>query len=481
MTTKRNLKIYSLFLIMASTVCSSCKKLVNIPDPSSSITTSKVFANDSEAKSAMAGVYTLLINNSAYGASGLNGFATGMSTIFGGFSANELVCTSTNSGYYLYNLNRLLPDDSNAKSIWATAYKAVNGSNAVIEGIETSGSPKLHDDVRIRLTGEAKFVRAFSYFYLVNFFGDVPLALTVDFNKTALMKKTPKNEVYTQIIKDLLDAKSVLPSDFSGGGGERILPTRWAATALLARVYLYVGDYTNASAQASELISQTSLFNLPSDLNTVFLSSSQEAIWQLKQMTGGLNKYATPEGYTLYATPALAYLSDELLNDFETKDQRKKEWCSVDTLSLNRSKYHSYKYKTGEANVKSTTETTEYYMVFRLAEQYLIRAEAQTLGNLSLGQAIADLNVIRKRAGLDDLSVTLSRDQVISAIAHEREIELFAEWGHRFFDLKRTGRAHDVLSAVKIKQPWTGDYQLLYPIPKSDIQANQNLIQNPGY
>ncbi|MBB6498753.1 RagB/SusD family nutrient uptake outer membrane protein [Pedobacter cryoconitis] len=480
MMTKRNLKIYSFTLIMMLTVFSSCKKLVSIPDPTGSITTAKVFANDSEASSAMAGVYTQLINYSADGATGLNGFATGMSTIFGAFSANELVGSSTSSSYYLYNLNRVLADDGQALMIWKTAYNAIYGCNAVVEGVAASVSPKLHDNIKQRLTGEAKFVRAFSYFYLVNFFGDVPLALTVDFNQTASMKKTPKSEVYAQMIKDLLDAKSTLPSDFSGAGGERIVPTKWAATALLARVYLYVGDYVNASAQASELIGQTALFNLPSDLNTVFLSTSQEAIWQLKQTNQGINKNATPEGYTLFSNPVFAYLSEDLKSDFEENDQRKKAWCLIDTVSQ-QPRYHPYKYKIGEVNAVFNGTITEYSVVFRLAEQYLIRAEAQTLGNLSLGQAITDLNVIRKRAGLNDLPGTLSRDQVISAIEHEREIELFAEWGHRFFDLKRTGRAHDVLSAVKIKQPWTGDYQLLYPIPRPEIIANQNLIQNPGY
>jgi len=478
---KINIKIYSFILIMLGTVISSCKKLVSIPDPTGTITTTKVFANDGEATSAMAGVYTQLINNNADGASGLGGFATGMSTIFGGFSGNELICSSTSSGYYSYNLNKVLADDSNSLLIWSTAYKAIYGSNAVIEGIAASVSPKLHDDIRKRLTAEAKFVRAFSYFYLVNFYGDVPLVLTVDFNQTAMMKKTPKSEVYVQMVKDLLDAKSVLPSDFSGASGERILPTKWAAAALLARVYLYVGDYANASAQASELISQSALFNLPKDLNTVFLSTSQEAIWQLKQMKDGINKNATPEGYTLYSDPVFAYLSEELLNDFEVKDQRKTAWCRFDDESLKKPVYHPYKYKIGQANAVLGGTTTEYYMVFRLAEQYLIRAEAQTLGNLSPGQAITDLNTIRKRAGLDDLPATLSRDQVIAAIAHEREIEFFSEWGHRFFDLKRTGKAHDVLSVVKIKQPWTGDYQLIYPIPRLEIIANQNLVQNPGY
>nr|WP_199074892.1 RagB/SusD family nutrient uptake outer membrane protein [Pedobacter sp. ASV19] len=477
---KTNLKLYSLTLVAIAVAFSSCKKLVSIPEPTDTITTVKVFSNDNEANSAMAGVYTLMINNDSNGATGLLGFATGMSTLYGAMSANELIASTTNGQDYLFNQNRLTADIGSTAIIWKTAYTAIYGSNAVIEGVEASVSPKLHDEVRKKLTGEAKFVRAFTYFYLVNFFGDVPMVLTVDFNKTATMKKTPKNEVYAQMIKDLLDAKSLLSADFSGGGGERILPTKWAATALLARAYLYTGDYANASAQASEVIGQAALFNLPADLNTVFLSTSQEAIWQLKQSTLPANKNATPEGTTLFSKPAYYYVSKELENDFEMEDQRKEAWFHRDSLQ-GKPVYQAYKYKTGQANSSITGTVTEYSVVLRLAEQYLIRAEAQTLGGLSLSQAIADLNVIRKRAGLNNLPITLSKNEVTKAIEHEREIELFAEWGHRWFDLKRTGRAHDVLSAVQIKQPWTGDYQLLYPIPRSEIITNQNLIQNPGY
>jgi hypothetical protein len=121
-------------------------------------------------------------------------------------------------------------------------------------------------------------------------------------------------------------------------------------------------------------------------------------------------------------------------------------------------------------------------MVMRLAELYLIRAEASLLlsaGNK--GAAISDLNVLRQRAGLNDLPVTLSAAQVTDAIAQERRVELFAEWGHRWLDLKRTGKASAVLSQIAAKQPWAGDYQLLYPIPATEITNNKNITQNPVY
>jgi hypothetical protein len=125
---------------------------------------------------------------------------------------------------------------------------------------------------------------------------------------------------------------------------------------------------------------------------------------------------------------------------------------------------------------------TEYYMVLRLAEQYLIRAEAEANGaGGGTAAAIADLNVIRGRAGLPALSPSLTPAQVITAVAHERQTELFAEWGHRWLDLKRTGQAGAVLSVIPLKQPWLGAYQLLYPIPFTETQDDPNLVQNPGY
>jgi hypothetical protein len=121
-------------------------------------------------------------------------------------------------------------------------------------------------------------------------------------------------------------------------------------------------------------------------------------------------------------------------------------------------------------------------MVFRLAEQYLIHAEALANGGgTGVVEAIKDLNKIRLRAGLGELPLTLSKEATLIAVAKERQTELFAEWGHRWLDLKRTGKAHDVLSVLPLKQPWAGDYQLLYPIPLSEIQANVRLVQNADY
>ena len=122
-------------------------------------------------------------------------------------------------------------------------------------------------------------------------------------------------------------------------------------------------------------------------------------------------------------------------------------------------------------------------MVLRLAEQYLIRAEASANSG-DLGGAIKDLNTIRSRAGLPPLANSLNRSQVLSAVAQERKVELFAEWGHRWFDLKRTGAIDSVMSIVtpqKLPGSKWNSYQQLYPISLTQLSYNPNLKQNPGY
>ncbi|MFA4868140.1 MAG: RagB/SusD family nutrient uptake outer membrane protein [Pedobacter sp.] len=480
--TFKNIKIYFCLTGLLLLFCTSCKKLISIPDPVDTTTTNKVFATDNQATSAMAGVYSIMINSTSVGASAYSSFSSGYSTVLGGVSSDELKTLTVD----LFGTNKLTRDNSPVV-LWTSAYKAIYGVNDVIEGIEASTSQGLTAKARKRLTGEAKFIRAFTYFYLVNFFGDVPLVLTVDFNQTVQMQRMPSAEVYKQIIKDLEEAKALLGTDFSNSKtGERIIPNKWAATAMLARVYLYTGDYTNAAAQAGEVIDQAGLFQLKEDLNEVFLMNSTEAIWQLQQNDpSAIKGRSTPEGFTLLPDVSLGSIyplrfTDELLQVFENDDKRLKDW-TITYMRDGEKAYVPYKYKKGGDQISKDSPITEYYMVLRLAEQYLIRAEARTLNGGPLGLAIDDLNVIRRRAGVENLPATLSRAEVIAAIEKERRTELFVEWGHRWFDLKRTGRAHDVLSAIPAKQPWAGDYQLLYPIPLTEISANNKLSQNPGY
>lgn len=470
--------------------CTACKKLLTVPPPKNQVTAEQVFSSNIQANSAMAGLYVNLIGISP----GTENFSNSLTSRLGALSSDELVTIflGLNVGPALFNTNKLSVEGaSETISVWTSLYATIYSANAIIDGIADSRSSALTDSVRTHLTAEAKCIRAFCYFYLVNFFGDVPLVLVAEPLQVAGMSRTPVQKVYEQMIRDLKDAQSALPADYAVSKGKRIRANNAAATALLARVYLFVRDYTNAAAEATKVIDNTELYKLGTDLNTVFSTTSQEAIWQLAQnVTDGLCGNATMEGYTLlpFGTAGVGYyLSDQLLTAFEPGDLRRQKWVDSISFSLtgippDELYYYPYKYKTGSANLVIGGTAIEYYTLLRLAEQYLIRAEAKANGAPGgASEAIADLNILRRRSGLPDLPGSLQDAPLLDAIAKEWQTEMFTEWGHRWFNLKRTGKAKEVLSAIPIKQPWDGDHQLLYPIPMESITNGSGMVQNPGY
>ena len=178
-------------------------------------------------------------------------------------------------------------------------------------------------------------------------------------------------------------------------------------------------------------------------------------------------------------------LSQNLLNSFETGDQRAVPGNWIDSINISGITYYfPYQYKIAmqDQNVTSASDMGEYLMVFRLGEQYLIRAEARAEQN-NIAGAQADLNAIRVRAGLANTTAS-DETSLLAAIMHERQVELFTEWGHRWLDLKRTGNVDAVMSVATPQKangnPWQS-YQQLYPLPLSDLKLDPNLIQNTGY
>jgi hypothetical protein len=326
-----------------------------------------------------------------------------------------------------------------------------------------------------QLIGEIKVVRAFYYFNLVNLFGRVPLVLSTDYAATAKLPGASADNVYAQIIADLTDAQKRLTSNYPSAGRAR--PNLNTAKALLSKVYLYKGDWQNAEDLATAVISSGS-FTLETDLNKVFLDGSNEAIWQLpangqNSQTQDARNFVPPAdgaspGYTV---------SGSLRNAFEAGDQRAQKWIGVTMVDQNGdgnliAYYYPAKYK----NIDPAITPIEGYMLLRIADLYLIRAEARARLN-KLPEAVADINLVRQRAGLAGSTAT-SQAQVLAAVMHERQTELFSEWGNRWFDLRRSGTADAVLGAEK--QNWRST-DALFPIPADQIRLNPFLLQNPGY
>jgi hypothetical protein len=294
------------------------------------------------------------------------------------------------------------------------------------------------------------------------------------------------------MVTDLNTAKSLLDNRYLDAtllseSADRVRPNAMAATALLARVQLYNKQYGIAERLASEVINQTSLYSTSLvPLNQVFLKNSKETIFALQPVK---NNFNTDEGnrFILIGAPNAqtgVYASTQLMTSFDVGDQRKNVWIGFRTVGVNTYPYPA-KYK-----VRNSLTISENTIVLRLAEQYLIRAEAK-IQQTKISEGIADLNVLRSRADdpdplasihLSQLSSTLSKDEALKAVLHERQVELFTEWGHRWFDLKRVDKIDEVMKVVTpLKGGVWSSYKALYPIPVTDIRRSSILTQNPGY
>jgi len=451
-------KKYFLLLYIAAggMLLGSCKKFVYIGTPRNSLSTEVMFADSAGAASAVQGIYSKIMGVS------LNpSFGCGSATLYAGQSADELIPASTTDQAFF--LNTLVQDNSNVKLMWTDAYSYIYQANLCIEGMEASKT--LPAVTKSQLLAEARLIRSFFYFYLINLYGDVPYITTSDWTASFGHGRTPVATIYEAIIQDLLIAQNDLPATYPAAG--KIRPVKWAATALLARVYLYTQQWDKAEAAATAVITSGVYPALPAPANA-FLKNSDEAIWQLMPIN---TFYNTLEGYVLTGTTFTMQVP--LVKAFEPGDLRLTNWVkTAGTVASPVYYVNKYKVRTTVNNVIS-----EYYTLLRLGEQYLIRAEARNNQKNTTG-AVSDLNVIRQRAGLLALNTSLTQDACVAAIEHERRVELFAEWGHRWLDLKRTDRANVVLAPVKPK--WTTD-AVWYPIPLTERQADPSLGQNNGY
>lgn len=465
---------YLIQIITMLVLTVGCTKLIRIDPPSNVLTTGEVFENPGQAQSAISGIYYRMVNDAS-------AFSSGRITLYAGLSADEFILFDPNNPVYSqFYRNQLLSNNASVGNIfWAYSYRLIFQTNAIIENVEKSN---FDDVIKNEMLGQAHFLRAFCNFYLVNLFGGVPIIRTTNWQKTNLVTRKSINEVYSSIIEDLNIARQMLQKQFLGTAGERIVPNYYAATALLARVSLYRTNWEEAEKLSTEIISASDLFSLVS-ADKIFTPSNREAIWQLKQQNLQTNLFASPEGILFIPriknsniSPTV-YLYQTFMDQFQLGDERKGVWIDSTVLTTTKlAYYYPFKYKVG--NGQTGSAFTEYHTVMRLAEQYLVRAEAR-LNMMQTDAAIDDLNIIRLRAGLGKLDYTSNIEEIRAELIKERRIELFAEWGHRWFDLKRWGMTDSILLPLK-KETWDPT-DTLYPVPVSEIKINPNLTQNPGY
>lgn len=453
-------KITKVILILFLPFFSSCKKFLEINPPKDVATFEQIFENDEIATSAITNIYSKMSTNGAFSGSEVS------IAVLSGLSADEL--KSHNLSSEVFYKNEIPTSEAQISTLWSNAFFYIYTSNSILNGLTLPN--KVSENTKKQLQGEAKFIRAFCYFYLVNLFGEVPLNLTADYRVNQIASKSSKDKIYDQITADLIDAQKLLPSNYVTA--ERIRPNKWTAKALLSRVYLYREKWELAASEATDIINQKPMYLLVDDLNKVFLKNSTESIWQLMPPTGNNTKEGSL--FILTATPISVSLSPALIPLFEANDNRKNEWTREYNNATGKY-FYPYKYK-----IRATVNgaINEYSTVIRLVELHLIRAEANAkLAKLNI--ALEDINLIRKRAGMATPIAGLNQSQCLDEVMKQRRFELFSEWGHRWLDLKRTGRATAVLAPIK-GISWKNT-DVLYPIPDAETSRNPNVSQNAGY
>ena len=439
-----------------------CNTFTEVELPPNQVNRNAIFEEKRTAEAAISDLYAFQRDEGI-----LSGSISGLSESLSLYTDEYITYGEQSSDNFLFNTHNILPSTRKVKNFWDSSYNTIYNANSAIQGLEKSSITD--KNFTARLLGEAYFMRALMHFYLGQLYGDIPYVTSTDYRTNQSISKNTIEEVNELILKDLEKAISLVPEDYVTVN--RIRPNKNTVKALLCRLFLYNEQWENAQSISSEII-QSPFYDLQVPLDKVFLKDSPGTIWQLMSQDPGQNTKEGNNFILLSIGNRYSALNNVYVNAFESGDQRKDEWIG----SLNSGGnllYFPFKYKEDTY----TSVSKEFSKVFRIAEIYLIRAEAfLRMGKLE--EAQSDINRIRNRAGLTPIT-TLDPNVLETILIQERKSELFMEFGHRWFDLKRFSKAELVLSPIK--SGW-GESSYLLPIPETELGANPNLKpQNPGY
>ncbi len=451
------MKKITYLLIVLALATASCTKMLDV-QPTASISTEEAIKDESGVNKAITGAYNSLHDVGNYGRNHV---------IVEDLAADNLAWTGTTRDYQQIADNTIASDNGIVDGIWTSNYDCINRVNNVLVRI---GSIDMSADKRNLYAGDALFLRALSHFNLLGYFGGIPIKIqpTLDLS-TINQARNSMDEVYAQVIADLLQAEKFLPPTRTLGWA-----TSFSATALLARVYLSQFQYTGdaaigalAKAKADKVIN-SGRYTLSPSFAELFNGNTTESIFEVvfdAQNYNRLAQYFFPVSKTCryeVSPPAV------FARNFNTTDTiRFKASIAYDTIIRPAdTNYLPYGIK-----YKDFTSGTDRVYVLRLAEMYMIRAEAQAYSNGNIEDIRGDINTLRLRSGLEPTTAT-TYPELKLVIENERRHE-FAFESQRWSDLVRTKRATTVLG---IDEKYT-----LFPIPLAELQTNTLMKQNPGY
>lgn len=467
-------KFTKILLIVVSGLLFSCSQSFLELTPQQSVSDTKALTNLEDLRSSVTGVYNQISATSHYGR---NFF------LIPDVMADDVKQNSQSNRIEDYAEHIVNVSDSDASSMWTNMYAAINAANAIINNeIDVPDAVKADRD---HIVGEAYALRGLVYFDLVRMFAQhykftadashlgVPLVLT--FDPTYKPSRNTVKEVYDQVISDMTMGISMMKSVSRSGNSNTL--SSISTKALLARVYLYKEDWTNAEAMASEVISTGGYSLIPnSNYNALWTTdNSSESIFEIS-MTESDNRGSNSMGGLYLKEIYGDYLpSNDVVSLYDPSDKRLEVFQVDPFLSGDYAPYRVYKYP--DPNGYDNTK------VIRLAEIYLIRAEARAEIGTNISGSQDDLDMVHQRAvaGAPDNADT--GQALKDDIFLERRLELCFE-GQRLWDLMRKKkdivRTNCTSSICTI--PYADDTVIL-PIPQVETDANPNIAtqQNPGY
>ena len=467
-TYKLMLFVTTAFLV----VTTSCQQFVDDVKPTDILDASVALQSLNDYETAVLGSYSSIL-----------GYYGGTIQSIGGFPADEVKIGSGNNGagQFLYNHGYTATTGAFG-TMWNVAYSAINRANTVLAGIDTYELQAADDETaakRDQLKAEALALRALAHFDLVRNFGQpdqtsagagnpgVPVVTTV-LGPADKPSRNTIGEVYAQVISDLTAAKGLIgsPTDIT-----RFTPA--GIDALLARVYLYSGDYNNAITSANAAIGAVALADqagYTAAWENGGSGGSAGMIFRLGVPAGGVaigNTWYLPANENSRLAP-----SNDLVSSFPANDVRSGLFFQNNATA---GEVVVFKYAG-----TTTSPSLAQIPVLRTAEMYLIRAEAYFRTSQE-ANALADYNALRTARITGYTDETLSGAALLNGIIAERFRELCFE-GHRWYDLRRNGLAvtRNDCNGTNCSLA-VGDFRFTFPIPLAEIQANPNIAQNPNW
>jgi tetratricopeptide (TPR) repeat protein len=434
-----------IYIVLVLTACK--KALTEIPN--NAIPAQGAIVDAGTARAAIIGTYDAVQNY----------YASNYPTL-GTITADNVIFNGTLSQYLQLDQNAIPADNVITVATYQGIYKAINAANSVIAYVPAVTDPLLPSAEKNKILGEAYFIRALAYFDLARGWGGVQLQLqpTTGLSQLNGTKRSSLSQTYDQVLADLVKAEPLLPDDAS----TRNRAQQSTVRALRARLALYRGQWADAENYATQVINNAK-YSLVRPYKTFFASPflSSESVFELTFTVNDKNSfwnlwYPSSLGgqYTLKPSNSIvAKLNNPAIGGSRSA-----------LIAGSGNSVYGVLYNT------AATSTDPSYVI-RIAELYLIRAEARAQQN-NLSGALTDLNAVRARAGVPNATAVTQAD-ILQSIEDENNVE-FAFEPHRWFDLVRTGRAGAVLGL-------TNQNYWLFPIPLSDVLSDPDVTQNPGY